>query len=133
MIEEQFVSFNTAKMLKEVGFNVSCRYSYDNVGGFRWLKIRELTPKEWIPCPTQALAARWLREKHRISLNVAFVQPSIDGDMWRYFVGKMDDMIWESEYKTSRKYVTYEQAMEAGLREAIKLINSKDYEKDFIQ
>ena len=125
MIEESYVSFDTAKLLKEAGFNVSCRYSYDNVGGFRWLKIREPTPKGWVPCPTQALAARWLREKHRIVLNVAFIQPSIDGDMWRYLVGKMDDMIWESEYKTGRKYATYEQAMEAGLQEAVKLIKKQ--------
>lgn len=123
MIEEQFVSFDTACMLKESGFNISCRYSYDNVGGFRWLKIREPTPIEWIPCPTQALAARWLREVHRISVNAAFMAPSTNIDVWQYFIGKMDDMVCPGDFETSeRTYATYEQAMEVGLQEAIKLI-----------
>ncbi|MBU3813528.1 MAG: hypothetical protein H9791_03345 [Candidatus Bacteroides intestinipullorum] len=123
MIEEQFVSLDTARMLKEAGFNVPCRYSYDNVGGFRWSKIGESTPKGWVPCPTQALAARWLREVHRISVDAEFMAPSTNIDVWKYFIGKMDDMIWPGDFETSeRTYAIYEEAMEAGLREAVKLI-----------
>ena len=122
MIEESYVSFDTAKLLKEAGFNETCRYSYDNVGGFRWFKIGGSTPKGWVPCPTQALAARWLREVHRIVVDVAYIPPHVGRDVWQYFVGEMDDMIWEGKYETGRKYATYEQAMEAGLQEAIKLI-----------
>ena len=39
MIEEQFVSFDTAKMLKEAGFNERCHNNYDNVNGFRWCEL----------------------------------------------------------------------------------------------
>ena len=123
MIEESYVSFDTAKLLKEAGFNEPCRYSYDNVGGFRWFKIGGPTLKGWVPCPTQALAARWLREAHRISVDAAFMAPSTNIDVWQYFIGKMDDMIWPGDFETSeRTYATYEEAMEAGLQEAIKLI-----------
>lgn len=109
MITEQYVSFKTAKLLKETGFNGECNFIIDDDG----CKLFR---------PTQQLAAKWLREKHRIALDVAFIPPSVDGDVWQYFVGEMDDMIWEGEYETGRKYATYEQAMEAGLQEAIKLI-----------
>ena len=136
MIEESYVSFDTAKMLKEAGFDVPCRgvYVTDRTG---YYEFREYDNKQttddlcWNStdgfqyeylAPTQALAARWLREKHRIALDVAFIPPSVDGDVWQYFVGEMDDMIWEGEYETGRKYATYEHAMEAGLQEAIKLI-----------
>ena len=136
MIEESYLSFDTAKMLKEAGFDVPCRgvYVTDRTG---YYEFREYDNKQttddlcWNStdgfqyeylAPTQALAARWLREKHRIALDVAFIPPSVDGDVWQYFVGEMDDMIWEGEYETGRKYATYEQAMEAGLQEAIKLI-----------
>ena len=79
--------------------------------------------KGFYSSPTQALAARWLREVHRIALDVAFIPPSVDGDVWQYFFGEMDDMIWEGDYDTpERKYATYEEAFEAGLQEAIKLI-----------
>ena len=123
MIEEQFVSFETAKLLKEAGFNEPCHDSYDNVGGFRWFKIGESTPKGWVPCPTQALAARWLREKHRIVVDVTFIPPSVNGDVWQYFIGEMDDMAWEGDFEPSdRRYKTYEEALEEGLKRSLELI-----------
>ena len=123
MIEEQFVSFETAKLLKEAGFNEPCRYSYDNVGGFRWFKIGEPTPKGWVPCSTQALAARWLREVHRIAMGVIFVPSSVNGDVWQCFVGKMDDMVWIGDHEMSDcKYATYEEAFEYGLKRGLELI-----------
>ena len=110
MIEESYVSFDTAKMLKEAGFEAECGFIVDDDG-------RKLYR------PTQALAARWLREVHRISVDAAFMAPSTNIDVWQYFIGKMDDMVWEGDFEPSeRKYATYEAAFEDGLREAIKLI-----------
>lgn len=126
MIEESYVSFDTAKLLKEAGFNEQCRYNYDNVGGLRWLKIGEPNPKGWVPCSTQALAARWLREVHRIVVDATFIPPSTDGNAWRYFIGEMDDMVWNGDYVPSDEfYETYEAALEAGLQEAVKLIKKQ--------
>lgn len=131
MIKEQFVSFETAKMLKEVGFNEPCCYNYDNINGFRWFKIGESTPKGWVPCPTQALAARWLREKHRIVVDVTFIPPSVNGDVWQYFIGEMDDMVWKGDFEPSdRRYKTYEEALEEGLKRSLELIKNKDYEEE---
>ena len=137
MIEESYVSFDTAKMLKEAGFNVPCRgvYVTDRTG---YYEFREYDNKQtaddlcWNTedgfqyeylAPTQALAARWLREKHRIVVDVAFIPPSVNGDVWQYFIGEMDDMVREGDFESSdRKYSTYEEAFEAGLQETIKLM-----------
>lgn len=117
MIAESYVSFDTAKLLKEVGFNVPCEKWYGESGFFMSGNYKECK------CPTQALAARWLREVHRISVDAAFMAPSTNIDVWQYFIGKMDDMIWPGDFETSeRTYATYEEAMETGLQEAIKLI-----------
>ena len=51
MIEECFVSFETARLLKEAGFDVPCDNYYDKDGFFRG------DFKAYM-CPTQALAAR---------------------------------------------------------------------------
>ena len=111
MIEEQFVSFDTAKMLKEAGFEAECGFIVDDDDGRKLYR------------PTQALAARWLREVHRIVVDATFIPPLFDGVNWQYFIGNMDDMVWEGDFEPSeRKYATYEAAFEAGLREAIKLI-----------
>lgn len=125
MIEEQFVSFDTARMLKEAGFDVPCTSQYTegkciwNVGYPYNFNQDEFGYSR----PTQALTARWLREVHRIVVDVAYIPPHVGRDVWQYFVGGMDDMVWLGDYEPSdRKYETYEEAMEVGLQEAIKLI-----------
>lgn len=124
MIEEQFVSFETAKMLKEVGFDEVCSWAYYRA--YNWCLIHERNSKlclGYYSRPTQALAARWLREVHRIVVDVAFVPPSVDGDVWQCFVGKMDDMVWAGDYELSNcKYATYEEAFEYGLKRGLELI-----------
>ena len=130
MIEEQFVSFDTAKLLKEAGFDVPCRdfFTIEGDGNVVITEARSCRDHNsfedcFISRPTQALAARWLREKHRIVVDVTFIPPSVDGDEWQYFIGEMDDMVWEGDFESSdRKYSTYEEAFEAGLQEAIKLM-----------
>lgn len=137
MIEESYVSFDTAKMLKEAGFDVPTRgiYHTDREGNHKFSEYdRKQTSDDlsWncgdgfqyeYLAPTQALAARWLREVHRIAVDATFIPPSTDGDVWQYFIGNMDDMVWNGDFEPSdRKYATYEAALEAGLQEAIKLI-----------
>ena len=128
MIEESYVSFDTAKLLKEAGFNEPCRYSYDNVGGFRWFKTGEHTPKGWVPCPTQALAARWLREVNGIHVSSNIFMDSAndaDGktvDEWTFWSYDLFDNSGRIIEESDDRYDSYEQALEAGLQEAIKLI-----------
>lgn len=125
MIEESYVSLKTARMLKEVGFDVPCNSQYTE-NEFAWENLRktDFNKNDYVfSRPTQALAARWLREVHRIVVDVTFIPPLFDGVNWQYFIGNMDDMVWEGDFEPSeRKYATYEEALEAGLQEAIKLI-----------
>lgn len=128
MIEEIYVSFDTAKLLKEAWFDVPCTSQYSegksiwNVGYPDNFNQYEFGYSR----PTQALAARWLREVHRIVVDATFIPPSTDGNAWRYFIGEMDDMVWNGDYVPSDEfYRTYEKALEAGLQEAIKLIKKQ--------
>ena len=125
MIEESYVSFDTAKLLKEAGFDVPCFNQYTERGTIWHCDCPENFNKSQCATsrPTQALAARWLREVHRIVVDVAYIPPHVGRDVWQYFVGGMDDMVWPGDYEPSdRKYETYEEAMEVGLQEALKLI-----------
>ncbi len=110
MIEESFVSFDTAKLLKEVGFNVPCEKWYGESGFFMSGNYKECK------CPTQALTARWLREEHNIFIQL---NPTFDGWLLDLFDLK------KHQYILTNKDVnadSYEQALEDGLQEAIKLI-----------
>ena len=136
MITEQYVTFETAKLLKQAGFDLPCTSQYTE-NGFGWDDLRKVNYNEYgalLSRPTQAIAARWLREVHRIVVDATFIPPSTYGDAWRYFIGEMDDMVWNGDYVPSDEfYETYEKALEAGLQEAIKMIKSKDYEEDNVQ
>lgn len=122
MIEEQFVSFDTAKLLKEAGFNEPCHNSYDNVNGFRWFKIGESTPKGWVPCPTQALAARWLRDVHHINVYACFDYERFDERKW--FFTREHTMVNDDSavYCSITSYNSYEEALEAGLKHGLELV-----------
>ena len=130
MIEESYVSFDTARMLKEAGFEANLKTMYVEEEKDEWAFWDSGAKRsdynyfdDTIACPTQALAARWLREVHRIVVDVTFIPPLFDEVNWQYFIGNMDDMVWEGDFEPSeRKYATYEAAFEAGLQEAIKLI-----------
>ena len=137
MIEESYVSFDTAKLLKEAGFNVPCRgiYRAYRIGISVFHEYNRKSAKDDLCrnavdgfqyeylAPTQALAARWLREKHRIVVDVTFIPPSVNGDVWQYFIGEMDDMVWEGDFDPSdRRYKTYEEALEEGLKRGLELI-----------
>lgn len=129
MIEESYVSFETARLLKEAGFDVPCYMQYSDLG-VQWDNApypENFNEDDWgYSCPTQALAARWLREVHRIVVDVAFIPPSVNGDVWQYFVEEMDKMVWIGDFDPSdRKYATYEEAMEAGLKRGLELIKKQ--------
>lgn len=133
MIEEQYVSRDTARMLKEAGFDCNCR---------KWYEQKEDKITEWeadascnwnlnkndFSCPTQALAARWLREAHNIHV-VITEEAYVNGInyLWQVLIyNPTSPDCWDDKstgmYGDNGEYKTYEEALEAGLREAIKLL-----------
>ena len=63
-MEKEFVNYNQALKLKELGFDEPCMAVYFGNGEIEiTLRMVEL---EHIPCPTYSQAFRWFREKYRI-------------------------------------------------------------------
>lgn len=130
MIKEQFVSFETAKLLKEAGFDEVCSLSYCSDKGdksFLLERNSDLTPGQ-CSCPTQSLAARWLREAHGIHVSSNIFMDSAndaDGntvDEWNFWSYDLFDNSGRIIEESDDRYDSYEEALEAGLQEAIKLI-----------
>ena len=124
MIEEQFVSFDTAKMLKEARFRELTKTHYSNIGQV-WETALPADYNDDFNCntcnrPTQALAARWLREVHHYAVCVWY---SAEHEKWFYAHGNLDNMMFDEEYSISDFiYDSYEQALEAGLKHCLELI-----------
>ena len=68
MITEDYVSFDTAKLLKEKGFNEPCLKQYYNNGLLSDVSIeaRYNTIDNQISAPTLQMATKWLRIKHNL-------------------------------------------------------------------
>ncbi len=81
MITEDYVSFETAKLLKEKGFNENTdkQFNSDKIVGDYNITDRSRYPEKYLDAPTLQMAMKWLREAHKIG-----VFPSI----YAFTVGK---------------------------------------------
>ena len=123
-MEDEYITVKTAMLAKQKGFNEPCRMFYhsDTIEGKTVSsEIKESTDytKNDIPVPAQSLLVRWFRETKELHIEVEF---------WCY----MGENYCEYTYNISKPHEgvdkdvlwfnTYEEAMEAGLQEALKLI-----------
>ena len=130
MIQEEFVTLETAKLLKEKGFkeDVFTFYEVDCVEGDMILsetynESENFNEKnDCLSAPTQSLAQKWLRETKNIHICVYNCACG-----YGYEISKADNgtHITSSVYEGPNdggKWDIYEEALEAGLQEALKLI-----------
>jgi len=121
-MKDELISFETAKLAKEKGFDEEVMDSYHRVDG--WLHDNDY-PDTWnslgaISAPTQALLQRWLREVHGVHV---WARPVYDQDFGRirYLIAYLtsEDFI---ERESFAFYESSEETLEKGLLEALKLI-----------
>ena len=94
MITEDYVSFETAKLLKEKGFDEECQQYY---GDYRY------------PCPTLQMAMKWLREVHNIAIETEWEH------LWYAYIKPMTSKPSEEDYYQCESS-KYEEACEAAIK-----------------
>ncbi len=124
MITEDYVSFETAKLLKEKGFNERLCHWYDDEEylhkntGLYLCNSAELDGR--ITAPTLQMTMKWLREVHRIIIAINYA--NICGLGYKYIAGviktKENGEIEESDTLLDRCVynVSYEQACEVAIK-----------------
>jgi len=123
-MKEQLITFETAKLAKEMGFQSYTSFYYSEGMEIKGTKMgMHGNPNAYggISAPTQSLLQKWLREKHKIVVIPWYYHNEIaNGDVYDYRItdiaGKYED------YEPVNDYKTYEEALEEGLQEALKLI-----------
>ena len=108
-MKEQLISFDTAKLAKEKGFNIIQQIITT------WNKNtreEEYTTDNGI---TQSLLQKWLREEHNIHITIT----SISQESWQYHITKPGQRLGDNY---EEDFYTYEEALESGLHQALKLI-----------
>ena len=106
-MKEQLISFETAKLAKEKGFpkDLIIIDHVTDVGSF-------------VEFPTQSLLQKYLREEHKINV---WVFPRLIRDGYICAIEKIKDK-GKSKTILTISFNTYEEALEHGLFEALKLI-----------
>ncbi len=129
-MEDQIVTFITAKLARQKGFKENSLYCYDknavmtaavDYTGRLYFDEEDTNNAEEngyssYLAPTQSLLQKWLREEHNIFISII------------YHKTKKHSIIINDECENDifgcfgEFYNTYEQALEKGLQEALKLI-----------
>lgn len=118
MVTEDYVSFETAKLMKEKGFDGVCSSFYMPDGHSRWRygHYHDFDISDRIECPTLQMAMKWLREVHRIDIEVrTYYLNYLKPNDTRYYSGKIlkdsEDVIHTIYSKD-----TYEEVCEAAIK-----------------
>ena len=155
-MKEELITFETAKLAKEKGFNEYCENAFDvynnknisenikdetaieffdgfveDLHGYKnyrgtdakenYLYRRDISDDMWLLRPTQSLLQKWLREVHNVSMLPSFNDNN--ADCYYYFIHTNTKKAYSNRICSLKMdYSTYEEALEKGLQEALKLI-----------
>lgn len=135
-MEDTLISFQVAKLAKEKGFDVPCYWYcsykrkvpthkqnfYPDIGTGKLENFNEDKGSfyEKFSLPTQSLLQKWLRDEYNIHIVVNFANKT----QWFYDIKQIGLTSGkEYLYKSNYDFLTFEEALEKGLQEALKLIN----------
>lgn len=136
-MKEQLITFETAKLAKEKGFDIPTiqfytsgkkaylseaeDYMTERYAESNWNNGRGSYPTEpeKVSCsaPTQSLLQKWLREIHDIHISLNYEVPNYSCTIGGYDQNKDEHTCIELY-----SWMPYEEALEKGLQEALKLI-----------
>jgi hypothetical protein len=124
-MEKEFVSYEQALQLKELGFDEPTSFYWENntikplpmkdeVGGFHF--NRYTNNVDWISAPLKQQVLRWFRDKYNL---VSWVYI---GNVDRYFYTIIENGRFVVDHKV---YPTYEEAEDACINKLIEIIKEK--------
>lgn len=121
---EELVTLETAKQLRKKGFNEYCKNVIDinNIPRETLYRINDDLPKQCFSQPTQSIAQKWLRETKNLHIEIYR-----NACGYGYIIVKANNGTWMEDDDSKGpndggNWDTYEEALEAGLQEALELI-----------
>lgn len=124
-MKEQFISYETAQLAKLKGFKEPVRYFISHIREIREDGFREYNwnnddmAKGCYSAPTQSLLHKWLRDVHEIFVIIDLGSQEFS---YKIYKGKNKMIQKYDTFKTINFNDSYENALEKGLQEGLKLI-----------
>ena len=147
-MNKEFISYEQALELKELGFDEPCLGFYDGKGSTQlyfnnkrdasgdfipFVKSERLT---WFGTPTFSQSFRWFREKHGLRNSITDFIDDETGIEWDYEIaiigtdlderGNYKPLVDYSTDDETRKFKTYEEAELACLQKLIEIVKNQN-------
>lgn len=120
-MNEDYVSFEVARLLKEKDFDWYCRAYYDyNNSGLSYLNDISNTYDVYA-APTLYMAQKWLREEKSIHILIDVHAGEYFAVLWKTNGTFIKSLALKGP-NINHDWDNYEQALQAGILEALKLI-----------
>jgi len=117
-IAEDYVSFETSKLLKEKGFDIPLNYFYNSDGrkGYATSYNWNQTAGDFqdYSCPTLQMAMKWLREVHNKSIEIRSQGLKVTSIGWIANIYNLVNQ--DEEFHHLYTFPTYEEACEAAIK-----------------
>jgi len=119
-MEKEFVTYEQALALKELGFNKPylANYLFN-----KELYISFLNNELNVPAPLKQQVFTWFRDKYSIW---SFTYPSAYGKDWKYHIQKWSDLEKWGEVWEGNSYNTYEEAESACINKLIEIAKANN-------
>lgn len=132
-MKEQLIEFETAKLAKQKGFDWdSYVYYLPDESIYQTDDPKDYNNKfgrsGTYSAPTQSLLQKWLREKHELHIALQRIfECNVEPVQFQGYVVYIGGKAFETDYPINKELVgnyfsTYEEALEDGLQETLKLI-----------
>ena len=126
-MEKDFVPYEEALALKELGFDEPCNTCYDKLemvasyGASVFDYKNYNTSGHRASRPTFSQAFRWFRDKHNLNPLIAFCEYAIESEnAWKYTLDNPTKILmWDG------KFNTYKEAELACLKKLIEIVKNK--------
>ena len=127
-ITEDYVSYETAKLLKERGFDGICGTAYETITNEH--EVEQCSISEWgklgqVKRPTLQMAMKWLREVHKLHVEPSMTIEKLGFtflNKWHCFVAHVDNKNQVDLKCIGENFGSYEEACEFGIKYCLNLI-----------
>lgn len=132
MTHEDYVTFEQAQQLKQLGFDLECNHYYhlyDELPTLSVLSEYENSnkfDKNW-SAPTLAQAQKWLREKGIEVGAFADFDGELPNGKWMWLMRKFNTHLYDTEFTEENiNYNSYEEALSEGINKALKILKEQE-------
>ena len=122
-MEKEFVTYEQALALKELGFDEECMAGYDKEDNTLYIAYLinagvQFNSHYYDKAPLKQQAFTWFRDKYSIW---SFTYPSAYGKDWKYHIQKWSDLEKWGEVWEGNSYNTYEESENACIDKLIEI------------